>query len=119
MLFYVTFYMVMVKSSLILIIINNWWWNNRGNIDGTSSLQKSKKEDFDIVQEINSAYLKIFISYVQIIMIISNLELKWSSALIKIYSIQNTFSGSFFKIISLDCLLGGLLYFFYKKRLDK
>ena len=61
------------------------------------------------IKELSSTYLKIFTSYIQSIMIISNLELNWGSAILDVYSVQNTVSGNFFKIISLDCLFGGYL----------
>ena len=60
------------------------------------------------------------------IMIISNLQLNWGSAIQNLYSVQNTLSGNIFKIVSLDCLLGSILnefgtliqYFFLSDSID-
>lgn len=58
--------------------------------------------------------MKILMNYFQIINIINLLEIKWNSAVNDIQIAGKTFSGSFFKVISLDCLFQGkiILIFF-------
>ena len=77
----------------------------RGNID---SLLKRNDDETTIRKTIHSNYLKILMNYVQILMILMNLKLEWADLFLKMICYQNTISASFFKIISLDCLLKSL-----------
>jgi len=52
-----------------------------------------------------SAYLKIFMNYIQIISILNDLELNWGKTLNNFFSFQKTLSGSVLKVISFDCLI--------------
>ena len=102
MLAYIAFYLILVKfklifsATLIILIL-------RGSISFESNESDAVK-----IKELSSTYLKIFTSYIQMIMMISNLQLNWGSAIQNLYSAQNTLSGNIFKIVSLDCLLGSI-----------
>ena len=91
------------KTSLIII--------SRDNVNCLFS--EGKKTLTEI--QLNSAYMKLLMNYFQMINIINYLELNWHSAIVKFQTTSKTLSGSFFKVISLECLFKSkylfLLYF--------
>jgi len=69
------------------------------------SLLNLSGDGVSITNRLSSSYLKLLMNYVQTITIIQYLNLDWSSTNLKIFSISQTLSGSFFEIVSLDCLV--------------
>jgi len=56
---------------------------------------------------ITAAYLKIFLNYSQTISIINSLHLNWNNEINYMFNLQNTVSGSFQNVISVECLMNG------------
>jgi len=65
------------------------------------------EKDTQVTEFLSSAYLKIFLNYLQLITLISNLELNWTGFLTQIFDCGKVMTGSFLQIISFDCLFKG------------
>jgi len=68
-----------------------------------TGIGKEKQTD----QILAAAYMKILFNFLQIITIISNLNIKFNSSFYSFVASQKVVSGSFFEVISLNCLLPG------------
>ena len=66
--------------------------------------QKSAHNAFS---KLSSAHLKIFMSYLQLMQVLVNLELAWSSNYYAVVDVQSTISGAYFQVISLECVVDG------------
>ena len=66
--------------------------------------KKDKDKDEFITESIRSAYLKIFLNYLQLVSISNSLDLKWSDLLIGYFNGNLLLSGSVLKVFSLECL---------------
>ena len=64
-------------------------------------------KSFAIQKMITAAYLKIFLNYSQTISIINSLHLNWNNEINYMFNLQNTVSGSFQNVISVECLMNG------------
>lgn len=60
---------------------------------------------------LSSAYIKIFINFLQLVSFSNSLNLKWNFSLIQFFQMQKSFSGSILKAFSLDCLISGIYIF--------
>lgn len=74
--------------------------------------EAKEKEEF-ITDSVRSAYLKIFLNYIQLVSISKGLDLKWSEFILDFFNINLLLSGSMFKVLSIDCLFPGtkMVYF--------
>ena len=59
------------------------------------------------------ASIKIFANYSQTIAIINTLNLNWNQTLSDMFNFHKVVSGGFQQVISLECLLKGLIIFFF------
>jgi len=64
-------------------------------------------KSFAIQKMITAAYLKIFLNYSQTISIIDSLHLNWNKEISYMFNLQNTASGSFQNVITVECLMSG------------
>ena len=55
--------------------------------------------------------MKILMNYFQFINIIQLLELNWHPTFNKLQTVSKTLGGSFFKVVSLECLFQGISNF--------
>ena len=58
---------------------------------------------------LSSAYLKIFLNYLQMLSISKLLDLKWEQSLVSFFQISESVSGSFIKVMNIECLFTGKL----------
>ena len=65
--------------------------------------------DVQVTEFLSSAYLKIFLNYLQLLSLIGNLDLKWTKSMSQIFDIGKIMTGSFLQVISFDCLFKGKL----------
>ena len=56
---------------------------------------------------LSSAYLKIFLNYLQMLSISKLLDLKWEQSLVSFFQISESVSGSFLKVMNIECLFAG------------
>ena len=54
-----------------------------------------------------SAYLKIFLNYIQLVSISNGLDLKWSDLILGYFNVNLLLSGSMLKVFSIECLFPG------------
>lgn len=54
-----------------------------------------------------SAYMKIFLNYMQLLSISYAIPLRWDGSLSQMFWALSIFSGSVVNILSLECLVGG------------
>ena len=71
---------------------------------------KEMEQKFIVRKSIEAAYLKILINYLQLISIIKNLKINWSTEISRFQLLSSSISGSFVKIISFDCIFQGIIY---------
>lgn len=64
-------------------------------------------KDSQVSDLLSSAYMKILLSYLQIISLIGNLKLNWTKSLAEFFNINQVVTGSFLQVISFDCLFKG------------
>lgn len=81
---------------------------NRMNMD--SVLTDNGKEQ-QINKILAASYMKILFNFLQIITLISTLNINYNSTFDSFESSQKIVSGAFFKVVSLSCLLQGIFNF--------
>ena len=64
-------------------------------------------EEKILAKSLKSCYLKILLNYSQILMIITNVDMKWDAVIQNMYVAQTIPLASNYKTISIDCLLPG------------
>ena len=63
--------------------------------------------EFMVNECLNSAYLKIFLNYLQMLSISKSLDLKWEQSLLTLFQVTDSMSGSFIKVMNVECLFAG------------
>lgn len=69
-------------------------------------------------QMISAAYLKVLMNFFQIMGIITLIKINFNSSFYTFATSQKIFSGFFFNVVSLDCILDGY-YFQYFIKINK
>lgn len=58
-----------------------------------------------------AAFMKIFVNYMNGLMIINSLKLNWNDVFQNIFDLSETVSGNAGKLISFECVVPGILKF--------
>lgn len=87
----------------------------RSNLQALFNSNSNDIPNQPLIKEcLSSAYLKIFLNYLQMLSISKMLNLNWERSLVTFFQISETVSGSFIKVMNLECLFGGLFFIFLK-----
>jgi hypothetical protein len=84
---------------------------------GIEAINKSgscsaKEEEKKFIKKIKSIHVKILMNFLQMLSIITLLNLNWSPTMSDVLVAQNSMSGWFLKFISFDCLYEGSIVIF-------
>lgn len=82
----------------------------RYNIKSLFLEYNTENKDVLISECWGSAYMKIFLNYLQLLSISNEVSLNWSETLSGLFTSQQIFSGSVIQILSLECLVGGFFF---------